>query len=717
MPKILVILFAVLALAFCLPAQAPDSRLLQSVQQVVAERCVPLHTRTVAAGQPEYGWWAGGPTWKASFHDGLTFHPFRGADRELVALRWRTASITVGGQPLSLAPVATETSEDRYETRYRDAREVYEIRPEGVEQLFVIPQRPAGSGELVVTGRIAGDLTTPDRAAEHGDLVFSVDGEATVRYGRAFAFDAAGQRIEIATSAERGLVRLHVPQSFVDAAQFPLTIDPLIGNALINSNFAGEPATSVELACSTVLDQVVVTFVRTFALGDADGFSLYGKKDFTGFNYHWIDNAPGYFIKQVDVTYCEGARSYVIAFDRDVLFFSLPVVYVQRDDQMQNDAGTEVQLATGSSGVSWGGGVVGGGFGTCTKALTAWAWSSGLGPQVTCAVIDAANPTAGVQFFDPHGSAVTDASRDPDVMPMSRDGEPWRVAWRTDLGATQEIRVATVTQAGTSAGYVGYDDTSDELGAPRIAGAYDDNHALRQVLVWQREAPLNDVLRGFDFGSGSQVRTLTAGPQLQLREVVADHATGSNFLLAYSVLTGLTPEIYLARLGGHGAIVDSEVLGSYGSLGMCFEPTGEPDFLLAYDNASALRQIRGTRFVYPTDAESVSYGTSCATAFLEAPYPFAGNLNFAVTVTFVPQNTPMLLALGTTPANVSLQPFGFPCSLLVTPVITYAAIGTGGDLLFPVPLPDDPAFLGDLYAQAFRPFDDQASDGLRIQVR
>ena len=51
---------------------------------------VPIHTQAADEGV-EYGVWAGGKRYKASFHDGMTFVPYLGRKYPVArSLRWRT---------------------------------------------------------------------------------------------------------------------------------------------------------------------------------------------------------------------------------------------------------------------------------------------------------------------------------------------------------------------------------------------------------------------------------------------------------------------------------------------------------------------------------------------------------------------------------------------------------------------------------------------------
>jgi hypothetical protein len=337
--------------------------------------------------------------------------------------------------------------------------------------------------------------------------------------------------------------------------------------------------------------------------------------------------------------------------------------------------------------------------------------------HVTCTVVDCANPLGGLTYWNPSTVLPYDEADQPDVMPMTRDGQAWRIAWHAIAGGEHEIRSADVAQNGGTFGPFILERTAATMGSPQIAGTITSSGGLSTVLVWERAGPFNPVIRITDF-SLNPPRAIATGPLLRLRDLVADATTASNYLMTYSAVVGLNLDVFVVRLGGAGNDVQTETLGPYGSVAMCFEPAGEPDFLIAYDHAGLLRQIRGTTFVYPTGAQSVPYGTGCSPASLSAPYPFAGNHNFEVTVGGLTPNTPVVLAVGVAAANVSLQPLGIPCPLLVSPTVTFAAVGTAGaGVSFPIPLPDDPVFVGDLYVQAILPFASQATAGMRIQVR
>lgn len=84
--------------------------------------------------------------------------------------------------------------------------------------------------------------------------------------------------------------------------------------------------------------------------------------------------------------------------------------------------------------------------------------------------------------------------------------------------------------------------------------------------------------------------------------------------------------------------------------------------------------------------------------------PDIGEWSFAFGVDLAFTPTSVVLLLGAQPAQLDLQPLGFPagCALLLLPDLTIASVAHASPHLFRVPIPCDPALLGALvHAQAF----------------
>ncbi|MCR9246336.1 MAG: hypothetical protein NXI31_14990 [bacterium] len=197
---------------------------------------IPIHTAAADPVGGEYGTWAAGSNYKVSFHDGMQFVPLLGdAVARNHTLNWRTTSIRVGERELleSHAPASRQIGDYRYEYDHGFVVEAYDVLSTGLEQTFVIAQRPAASGDLVIRGTLDGTLTATERAAQHGDVHFyDAQGSAVIGYGAAIAIDALGDTVPMTTAVTDEGIELRLPASWLANAAFPLTVDPLLTNQL-----------------------------------------------------------------------------------------------------------------------------------------------------------------------------------------------------------------------------------------------------------------------------------------------------------------------------------------------------------------------------------------------------------------------------------------------------------------------------------------------------
>ncbi|MCA8974857.1 MAG: hypothetical protein KDC98_09045, partial [Planctomycetes bacterium] len=181
---------AVLA-AFCQPQSVAQGDQTRAANGLVLPR-VPVHSAASDLGTA-YGTWAAGDCYKVSFHDGMTFVPYLGADYpHNQPWSWQTTSVTVGGVELldrGAAP-STRHTDFRYEYRFGAVTEAYDVLGAGLEQSFVVHARPA-AGDLVVRGMVRTGCSTRDRGPVHAALRFRDErGDAVIDYGAAFAIDA-----------------------------------------------------------------------------------------------------------------------------------------------------------------------------------------------------------------------------------------------------------------------------------------------------------------------------------------------------------------------------------------------------------------------------------------------------------------------------------------------------------------------------------------------
>ena len=177
--------------------------------------------------------WARGADYKASFAAGGTqFIPFLGADApRSFPVTFRVDSVTVGGRELAFdAQAGAARDGDRVTYPRGSFDEVYDLRPDSMEQLFVFEDLPV-RGEIVVRISTESDLalraaeSSPDQAIGDAGLEFANELGA-VRYSRATALDASRASVAAPTSITDGGIEIRVPADFVAGAAMPLVIDP-----------------------------------------------------------------------------------------------------------------------------------------------------------------------------------------------------------------------------------------------------------------------------------------------------------------------------------------------------------------------------------------------------------------------------------------------------------------------------------------------------------
>jgi len=175
--------------------------------------------------------WAKGDDWKASFGPaGVVFVPFLGADAPRnFPLALQLVRVTSGARELAFAAAGATTPRGthRLEIERGCTVEAYELRPGGIEQMFVFADAPRDGAlavELAITTELGGEAS-PDGACRFRNEFGGVD------VGKATAIDAAGRATPCLWTFTPQRVRWTVPADFVATATFPLTIDPVISTA------------------------------------------------------------------------------------------------------------------------------------------------------------------------------------------------------------------------------------------------------------------------------------------------------------------------------------------------------------------------------------------------------------------------------------------------------------------------------------------------------
>lgn len=710
-----------------------------------------------SADASDPGVWTSGPAYKASFHDGFTFYPVLGKDAPRnLPLRWTTVSATVGGTPLlDAGPAAHEAADWRYTYVLGNVREVYDVRADGVEQSFVIAQRPAAAGDLVICGRIDSELRCAPVAAAHQALVFrDLAGNAIVRYGEAFAIDALGRRTGVATTYDGDTVMLTVAATWISTAQFPITVDPLTSAVTLSSTL-GQAVSGCDVGHQgeTATRNVLFTLERYSSASDRDVYAYLCDADYNNrvlvlstVSATWDDFGSS-------VAFVAGADRWIVGYIRGG---SLLRVYFHDENSTTLNSGTtaESQFAFYRlRGIDLGGTYSGstGVRGLCVY----WADPTDNRPsQVGGVHIDASMRRTGAPFnlgvppfesFDrerPSVNQVAGNSAGNDdgwlIVFQERSAiavDDWDImAVRTDTQGTPLSTPVYLVNGGNRhltspqvSGVSGY-YTLTYLASADLTSASGAELIGRRV-VWAPGQALYSTV-----GDASTIAT--ASPPMAVLSnhgLAVNHEIATTALSTYTVTRfvglSLTTTGYAARLSGGGAPVDTHVLFSATGMGIVspavtFALPGQA-YQVVYGTTEVSEPLYGRRYTYPADAIEVLYGNGCGPLAIGGQRPYLGNPHYQVSGHSGPTGVPATLLVGATALSVPLDPIGMPtCMLNVDPAFNLPGTTDGtGLVVFSLPLPENVLTAYDLLFQiaylspGANARSVQATRGLRAQVR
>lgn len=264
-----------------------------------------------------------GPRYLAELRaDAIVYTPALGRQAPSTA-PWSATPLSVGreqGAQLELGLATPLLDGGRAELTYAGGlRAIYEARPDGLEQSFAIDARPAGSGELVIRQRIESGWPLASIDAQAG-IEWGSCATGGLRLGGVTAIDANGAKTAGSLALRDGLLEYRVPAAFVDAAAFPLLVDPLIGTLVhiggdngaledIGPDAAFEPMTARYLVAWTrqlSSSSAMVVAQRTTSAGGLVGAPLLLSS-----------LATVHTDAKVSVAVCPAADSFVVASERE----------------------------------------------------------------------------------------------------------------------------------------------------------------------------------------------------------------------------------------------------------------------------------------------------------------------------------------------------------------------------------------------------------------
>ncbi len=176
--------------------------------------------------------------------DGVSYTPRHGGKYEpRLTWRYRARSLVTGTATRALAhiaPTVSATGDHVVDFTRPGLIERYEGERTGVEQIFVLPERPTGTGDV----RIVGDVTFAGTIrTKGGGLEFDAgDGLPAFTYAKPVAFDARHASVPVRVELTGATLSLVLDSAALDGVQWPVTIDPLYGTTVVKPSFAGTGA-------------------------------------------------------------------------------------------------------------------------------------------------------------------------------------------------------------------------------------------------------------------------------------------------------------------------------------------------------------------------------------------------------------------------------------------------------------------------------------------
>jgi len=231
-------------------------------------------SQSVGLSERDAGHWFGGGTdYRARFDErGLRFEPALGrAALRTQHLALELESITRGGVEVELHAASALSARGATGLAYERApgiEERHDLTPAGVELSYAFEHELGESGELVV--RLALDTSLPQPAlGEARELLFARPDTGGVSIGAVTGIDALGQTAEGSLRLVPGALELVLPAHFVDAADWPLVLDPLVATSFGISTTASNDARP-DAAYGSPIDLYLVVWQRIFSAADSD---------------------------------------------------------------------------------------------------------------------------------------------------------------------------------------------------------------------------------------------------------------------------------------------------------------------------------------------------------------------------------------------------------------------------------------------------------------
>ncbi len=201
--------------------------------------------------------------------DGPRFLPALGRTApRLFPVDFRLEDVARGATHLALAAAAPEADELQVRYDRRTCVERYDLRADGMALSLVFPVPVPGDGDL----RVAFDLDTelqPTPTDEPG-VALRWPGLGGIDIGGVEGIDARGRRVRGSIGLSGHTLELGLPAEFLDAAEWPVVLDPLIGTRLQLEGTTADIGVEPDIAWEPLSQRFCVVWEEWFSNNVAD---------------------------------------------------------------------------------------------------------------------------------------------------------------------------------------------------------------------------------------------------------------------------------------------------------------------------------------------------------------------------------------------------------------------------------------------------------------
>ncbi|MFO1052700.1 MAG: hypothetical protein U1F36_10845 [Planctomycetota bacterium] len=199
---------------------------------------------------------------------GLQFVPFLGSDAPHdLPIDFRLNGVSVAGTDLQVAAGEPKLHGETIECARGGCVETFRVDPHGIEQGFRFDSLPV-RGAL----HIDIDVESAFRTETAADGIHFTHALGSVRYGRAVAIDATGDRLVLDMQADAKGIHIDVPAEFVARAMLPLVVDPLVGT--LQSFSSTRTTRNVDFSYDRSLGRYVMVWERVYSATDSDVYAV-----------------------------------------------------------------------------------------------------------------------------------------------------------------------------------------------------------------------------------------------------------------------------------------------------------------------------------------------------------------------------------------------------------------------------------------------------------